>query len=68
MARPPTAANICHTNGLAVVQAALEAVAEQRAHVLAVADALEQRQREPHAVGRQVDGERLRVRRRGVAR
>ena len=44
--------------GMALVQAALEAVAEQRAERLAGADAVEQREREPHAPRREVDGER----------
>ena len=44
-----------------VMQAALEAVAEQRAERLALADPVEQPCRQPHAVRGEVDGESLRA-------
>ena len=43
---------------MGLVQAALEAVAEQRAERLAGADAVEQGEREPHPSRREVEGER----------
>ena len=46
-------------SGVALVQSAFQAVAEQRAERLAGADAVEQGEREPHAPRREVEGERL---------
>ena len=47
-----------HELAVVLVQAALEAVAEQRAERLAGADAVEQREREPHAPRGEVERER----------
>ena len=47
-----------HELAVVLVQAALEPVAEQRAERLAGADAVEQREREPHAPRGEVERER----------
>ena len=50
------------------MQAELELVAEQRAQALAIANAFDQRERDAHAVGREVDRKLARSLRRRTAR